>query len=266
MNINNTTKNDNSQETVKNLIVKYQDILPLKLLIQNIPYFGASLDTILSDTGNKWREKRLQALLKSFDERIKSIEQSDAEMISAMQQKVNTEEFYDLFMQVAQKSALSHKTEKIERFANLLKNYLTRDLTNEDYLIEVFVDITDSLTELEISKLSILQSDKIELYFTDRGKPFDIEQLKKDVSEQKIRVDDADPNNYVYDNFFMYGFNRLERFDLITIGARQYSGGSFSAGYQTANGGGANALLHYARNDTVTLSPFGKKYIDWIIH
>jgi hypothetical protein len=65
----------------------------------------------------------------------------------------------------------------------LLKNYLIRDLTNEDYLIEVFVDITDSLTELEISKLSELQSGQIELYFTERDRPFDIEQLKKDVSE-----------------------------------------------------------------------------------
>jgi hypothetical protein len=59
MNINNTTKNDNSPGTVKNIIVKYPDILPLKLLIQNIPYIGASLDTILSDRGNKWRGKRV---------------------------------------------------------------------------------------------------------------------------------------------------------------------------------------------------------------
>jgi hypothetical protein len=182
-----------------------------------------------------------------------------------MEKKVNTEEFYDLFMQAAQKSALSHKTAKIERFANLLKNYLIKDLTNEDYLIEVFFDITDSLTELEISKLSELQSGQIEQYFTERGKPFDIEQLKKDVSEQKIRVDDASPFNYVYDIFFMYSFNRLERLDLINIGASQHSGGSFSAGYQTANGGGANAMLHYARKDTITLSDFGKKYINWII-
>ncbi|MDR1902531.1 MAG: hypothetical protein LBQ88_09660 [Treponema sp.] len=240
--------------------------MPLKLLIQNIPYIGTSLDTILSDAGNKLREKRLETLLKSFDEKIKSIEYSDTEIISIMKKKVNTEEFYDLFLQAAQKSALSHRTDKIERFANLLKNYLIRDLSNHDYLIEVFIDITDSLTELEISKLSELQSGQIELYFTERGKPFDIEQLKKDVSEQKIRVDDAKPNNYLYDNFFMYSFNRLERLDLINIGTSQYSGGSFSVGYQTANGGGANALLHYARNDTVTLSSFGKKYIDWIIH
>jgi hypothetical protein len=240
--------------------------LPLKLLIQNIPYIGTSLDTISSDTGNKLREKRLETLLKSFDEKINSIEQSDTEIISVMQQKVNTEEFYDLFMQAAQKSALSHKTTKIERFANLLKNYLIRDLTNNDCLIEVFVDITDNLTELEISKLSILQSDKIELYFTERGRPFDIEQLKKDVSEQKIRVDAANPFNYVYDNFFMYCFTRLERLDLINIGTSQHSGGSFSAGYQTATGGGASAMLHYARKDTVTLSDFGKKYINWIIN
>jgi hypothetical protein len=37
-------------------------------------------------------------------------------------------------------------------------------------------------------------------------------------------------------NFFMYSFNRLEKFDLITIGTRQYSGGSFSVDYRTANG------------------------------
>jgi hypothetical protein len=240
--------------------------MPLKLLIQNIPYIGTSLDTILSDVGNKLREKRLETLLKSFDEKIKSIEYSDTEIISIMKKKVNTEEFYDLFLQAAQKSALSHRTGKIGRFANLLKNYLIRDLSNNDYLIEVFIDITDSLTELEINKLSELQSEKIELYFTERGKPFDIEQLQKDVSEQKIRMDDVNPNNYLYDNFFMYSFNRLERLDLINIGTSQYSGGGFSVGYQTANGISASAILHYARNDTVTLSDFGKKYISWIIN
>jgi hypothetical protein len=55
----------------------------------------------------------------------------------------------------------------------------------------------------------------------------------------------------------MYCFTRLERFDLINIENSQYSGGSFSVGYRTANGGGASAMLHYARKDTVTLSEFG---------
>jgi cytochrome c-type biogenesis protein CcmH/NrfF len=87
--------------------------MPLRLLIQNIPYIGASLDTLLSDTGNKWRGKRVQTLLTCLEKKINSIEQSDAEIISAMQQKVSTKEFYDLFMQVAQKSALSHRTGKI---------------------------------------------------------------------------------------------------------------------------------------------------------
>jgi hypothetical protein len=58
-------KRNETEGKEKNLAEKYTDNMPLKLLIQNIPCIGTSLDTILSDAGNKLREKRLKTLLNS---------------------------------------------------------------------------------------------------------------------------------------------------------------------------------------------------------
>jgi hypothetical protein len=253
-----------SQEKPKKLVEKYADSLPLRLIIQNIPYVGSSLDTILSETGNKWREKRLQMLLKNLDEKITAIDIANNEIISEMQKRIKTEDFYDLFLQTAQRSALTHKENKIKRFANLLKNYLINDTSTEDYLVEVFINITDELTEIEIGKLSELQLNEIEVYYNYQNKPFDIERYKNDISEEKIRIDGDISKEYDYDNFYMYTFNRLERLDLIKIEIVESSGGSFNVGWKR-NNQSSNSLKHYKRKDRIIISEFGKKYINWIL-
>jgi hypothetical protein len=251
-----------SEEVQKNLIEKYTDILPVRLLIQNIPYIGTSLDTVLAETGNKWREKRLQTLLQKIDEKLKALEILDGNLVSVMQKKVNTEEFYDLFLQAGQKSTMTHNTEKIEHFANILKNYLINDISSENYLIEVFLDITSELTDVEAKRLSELQENDIEVYYTFNNRPFDIERYKNDISEQRIPIEQYIPKAYEYDNLFMYSFNRLERLDLIKIETVVNAGGYFSVGWSNGNQS-ENSSKQYKTKDIISISELGKKYIDW---
>jgi hypothetical protein len=264
MNDKNELEDSVSQKGTKKLTEKYSDSLPLRLIIQNIPYIGSSLDTVLSETGNKWREKRLQTLLQNLDEKIKTIDVTDDKIISEIQQRIKTEDFYDLFLQAVQKSALAHKEEKIKRFANLLKNFLINDTSAENYLIQVFINITDELTEIEIEKLSNLQSNEIEVYYNYQDKPFDIKRYISDVSERKIRIDDIIPQEYDFDNLYIYAFNRLEKLDLIKIETIESMGGSFHVGWKTSNQS-AHSSKNYKRKDRITLSEFGKRYIDWIL-
>jgi hypothetical protein len=258
----NRLENNVSQNNSKKLTEKYADSLPLRLVIQNIPYIGSSLDTILSETGNKWREKRLQMLLQSLDEKIKTIDTTNDEIILEIQKRINTEDFYDLFLQTAQKAALTHKEDKIKRFANLLKNFLVNDKPTEDYLVEIFLNITNELIENEVKLLSDLKSNEIELYYNYQDKPFDIKRYISDISEKKIRLDDIIPNEYNYDNSYIYGFNRLKNFDLINI--LEGFSGSFAVGWKTSNQS-MSSTKNYKRKDTISLSEFGEKYIDWIL-
>lgn len=248
------------------LIEKYSDSLPLKLLIQNIPHIGTSLDTILSETGNKWREKRLQTLIQTIDEKIRILEISDQGIITQMEQKVNSEEFYDLFIQTCQKSSMTHSKEKIIGFANILKNYLFKEIS-EDYLIEVFLDITDNLSDIEISSLSKLyQSEQLEIYYAHyTDKPFDIQKMKKDISEGKLDINTQSiPDEYYFYNYFSYCYNRLEKLDLINIETGKNFGDisvSWSTQFQSSQ-----SKLQYKRKDTVTISDLGRMYIDWVLN
>ena len=248
------------------LIEKYSESLPLKLLIQNIPYIGTSLDTILSETGNKWREKRLQTLIQTLDEKIRALEITDQDIIIQMERKVNSEEFYDFFIQTGQKSALTHSKEKITRFANILKNYLFKEIS-EDYLIEVFLDITDNLSDIEISALSKLyQNEQLEIYYAHyTDKPFDIERMKKDISERKLNINTQSiPDEYYYNSYFSYCYNRLEKLDLINIEIGK-NFGNISVGWSTQFQS-EQSQLQYKRKDTITISDLGKMYIDWVIN
>jgi hypothetical protein len=253
-----------SQKVLKKLTERYDDCLPLKLFIQNMPHIGSSIDTILSETANKWREKRLQLLLQNLDEKIRTIEIANAEIVTEMQERVKTEDFYDLFLKSVQKSVLTGKEEKIKRFANILKNVLISDTLNENYPIEIFLNITDELTETEIEKLTELQSNEIEVFYNYRNKPFDIKRYIKDVSEIKVRMENDIPKEYDFDSFYMYSFNRLLRFDLINIETAEETGGSFSVGWKTDNQS-SSSLKHYKRKDRIAISEFGKKYIGWIL-
>jgi hypothetical protein len=181
-----------------------------------------------------------------------------------MNKKVNTEEFYDLFIQAGQKSAMTHKNEKIARYANLLKNYLINDVSTNEYLVEVFFNITENLSENEISKLSELQIKPLEIYYSFKNKPFDIERMKNDISTQKLGTDFRYiPKEYEFDSFYLYCFTRLEKLDLILTGTIKEAGGFISAGWSNQFQS-VNTQINYRRNDEIVISDFGKKYIEWV--
>jgi hypothetical protein len=59
-------------KNTKELVKKYTGILPLKILLQQVPYISGILDLILSEK-NTWREKRKEVVLHCLDERLKAV-------------------------------------------------------------------------------------------------------------------------------------------------------------------------------------------------
>lgn len=250
------------QEKPKNLMEKYADILPLRMATQLIPYIGGALDTLLSETGNKWREKRMQTLIQYFGDKMKEYEITNDKIISEMESKVNTEEFFDLFLQAGQKSTMTHNKEKIGRFANILKNYITSDISIEEYLLQVFFNITDELSDIEIYRLSELYNEPIEIYYSFRDRPFDIIRLQNDVSKKMLALPDNIPIEYEYDNVFKYSFTRLERLDLTAT--NELSSGYFDVGWKN-NYQSSSTRLQFKKKDIINISDFGKKYVNWVL-
>jgi hypothetical protein len=144
--------------TANEIIEKIDSNLALKLIIQRIPGFGDIISTILSHKSGAIQQKRLETFLHNLDDKVKFLQKDNAALISKMQEKVNSEDFYFLFLNAAPKAVMSHKTDKISFFANLIKNSIIKDISIVDYLIEVFLNITNDLSINEINNLSKLKS------------------------------------------------------------------------------------------------------------
>jgi hypothetical protein len=155
--------------TADDIIEKIDNNVALKIIIQKLP-FGDIISTLLSHKSGEIQYKRLTAFLQILYDKINALQEDNAVLISKMKEKVDNEDFYFLFLNAAQKAVMSHKTEKISLFANLLKNSLIKDISMEDYLIEVFLNITNDLSINEINNLSKLQSNSLELFYNHRKK------------------------------------------------------------------------------------------------
>jgi hypothetical protein len=252
--------------TADDIIEKIDNNVALKIIIQKLP-FGDILSTLLSHKSGEIQHKRLTAFLQSLNDKINTLQADNEILISKMKEKADNEDFYFLFLNTAQKAVMSHKTDKISLFANLLKNSLIKDISMEDYLIEVFLNITNDLSINEINNLSKLQSNSLELFYNHRKKIFDLERMKQDILDQKLRIDFPQiPKEYEYDDLFLFSYKGLENCDLVVIKTVQEYGSQTSASYQNSNGLINKVMFNYSRKDEVQLTDFGKKYIDWLIN
>jgi len=80
------------------LIQKYADALYFRALVQMIPNFGGAIDTILYEKGSQWRQERLKSLLNYFDQQLNEISKDNETLKEKINKKIDTEEFYNLFI------------------------------------------------------------------------------------------------------------------------------------------------------------------------
>lgn len=98
--------------------LKDQALLHLQAAISLIPYAGGFLSTYFGEIRTNRMHERIVRYIEFFSERISEIEQEKIDL-----DFLQSEEFAELFCQVADQAARSTTEERIKRFSNILANH-----------------------------------------------------------------------------------------------------------------------------------------------
>ncbi|MGE3598355.1 MAG: hypothetical protein AB7N70_22655 [Dehalococcoidia bacterium] len=144
------TSEDDS--TLKQALVrageKYRDRTTLRAAVQAIPYVGGPIDTLLSGHAGRRQEARFASFLDDLDNRLRRIED---------QPKIEeTDEFFDLILDVFERVIRSRSRAKRERFAQIIVNQVQggRDWDTAGEVVRLLDGLSDIHMEVLREALS----------------------------------------------------------------------------------------------------------------
>lgn len=130
---------------------KYDDLYSLRSLVQAIPIYGGSIDTLLSGAGANFKQKRIESFLHELQKQISRIEKSKFKLNP--EDIEGNEDVYDLFINCIERSSRTKSEEKRKRFAQIFTNQtLELHFWDEATLI---LKMIDSLSDLDIKILNL---------------------------------------------------------------------------------------------------------------
>jgi hypothetical protein len=252
--------NDNS------LAAKYANNPTLRALVQLIPNFGGAIDTLLYEKGSKWRQERIDMMLTIFGDSINRLLNSNRSLEVQIKAKMDSEHFYDAFVRSAQTTMLTREKEKIRAFANILVNYLTfTDDDNQDYEIELFLNITSELSEKELIQLAALNEQEINHYLDYNNKWADLEAYQAAFGSTNRTItfsQQPTPDEYLITESTRLMLARLEKQFLVTISQRDESG---SLPVSRSNRVESVTMpIGFQKKTSYSITEFGRKYCKWI--
>src|SRR3989339_28063 len=241
-------------------IEKYAESYKLRAITSAVPYIGGALDILLSKKGEKIRERRINELFANINDRLEKIEDKES-----LDEYLNTEEFYDLFIKVLNTVIRTRHSEKINGYANILINHLTT-MKSENENSELMVNTLDSLVTEELNYLSDLYNNDSEIILY---KVFGIYLTKEKLNECIKETNNAPsnkneiPQDYHYENSRMIIWKFLSDKNIIEIHKKEGFG---SLPY---NFGSSNMMVsgstNYSEITKYKLSEFGEEFIKWFI-
>lgn len=242
---------------------KYPDNFKVRALINLIPHIGGALDILLTEKGAKWREERINKLLSELDAKIEDVK-SNGFSDEKINQKFESEEFYDLLIQAMNSSIRTRHSQKISYYSNILLNQIVLDHQTE-FSSELMIATLDNLTIDEINYLTELfnNQNKIELRLV----------LGRLIYQEKyqdwIRINKKIANNgeeLPEDCLFPFNVNLIWKLlsdkNLVNIDGSDQFGSfdySYSAGLRTSG------QIKYSEKVIYSISEFGEQFIKWII-
>jgi hypothetical protein len=247
------------------LLQKYAESPYVRSFVQLIPNFGGAIDTILYEKGSKWRQERFDKLLISFDEKLTKLSTDNVQLKTDFENKIDTDDFYTLFVRCAQESTLENDKDKIEAFSNILVNYIS--ITNDDkYEVEIYLNITKQLSHFEMQLLAALLTDEVFFYKSYNGHICDLEKYKQEFTYRGMSIgygnEETIPKQYFVPEKVLFSYNRLVNNFLITIN-NSNSHGTINAEWSNGSQHGYTPLA-YLDKITYQITEFGKEYCKWI--
>jgi hypothetical protein len=103
-----------SEEPIKIIeqsAISYADNIVFRTLIQSVPWIGAPLDTLLSGTGSKIQNKRMQHFLEELSQRMEQLEKKPT---------IDEEELFNLAIDAMDKSVRASTDQKRQLFAQIM--------------------------------------------------------------------------------------------------------------------------------------------------
>lgn len=167
---------DSESKKLAKISSRYGDLTVIRAIIQAIPYIGGPLDTLLSNSGQKWKMERAEHLLNELDKKIRALPHSPPLNVS------DNEGLYDLVHYTLEQVVKTRSVEKRQRFANILARQIS-DPTKWDES-EAAARLLTELTDFDLEVLgSIVQAPVC-------GKPFEgLRVAELDSSEEELKAD-----------------------------------------------------------------------------
>jgi hypothetical protein len=127
---------------------RYRDRTTLRAAVQAIPYVGGPIDTLLSGHAGKRQEQRFSSFLDDLDKRVRRIE--------GLPKLEETDEFFDLMLDVFERVVRSKSRAKRERFAQIIVNQLqgSRDWDTAGEVLRLVDELSDIHLEVLREALS----------------------------------------------------------------------------------------------------------------
>lgn len=195
----------------------YSDRVWLKVLIQQLPYVGPAIDTVLTDSASKIWQKKVEQFLYLLAKKLQEIEEQKID-----KDFVKTGEFIELLRKVIGASGKSYEKEKLEYFANILKTSVLKE-NSEYYFKENFIKIVSEVSGLHIAILKFIH---------DRQKDAPVgneKQIKNPVTCKELSKMQEFRNFPIY--LLEASATELIRYGLLydwSIGRYDYSPGKFA--------------------------------------
>ena len=202
----------------KNIITKYSDNTPIRILLSNtLPIIGPSIDMVLTTYADDIYKKRVDKLFEILN---KTLENLQMEKID--KKFLQSESFFDIFRLYFEKSIKTRQEEKVHHFAQILVETI-----KEPNLIELSESAVEKISVLTLKDLLVVKhmydknSRNSEL-FADPSNigPGDSLSLKR-IPNNLPEVEDFPGKNISNEDI------ELSMHNLISVGfVREFSGGA----------------------------------------
>lgn len=106
---------------------KYEDNILARVIVNAIPYVGSSLDIALSYKWHEYQSARIESLLTKISNELSDINDNLID-----KDYIQSEEFYDLVVQIANNASKSRCEETRTGYARVIKSAMTKEENTAD--------------------------------------------------------------------------------------------------------------------------------------